>query len=64
MCFYEISVHPITNVTPLQLAGISFRTLLHLKEENIDIGPYYFAKLLEHPYCALFFSFIQQTCNN
>ena len=64
MCFYEISVHPITNVTPLQLAGISFRILLYLKEENIDTGPYYFVKLLEHPYCALFRSFIQQTYNN
>ena len=39
--------------------------LLELISDSFDkSGSYYFVKLLEHPYCALFCSFIQQTYNN
>ena len=39
--------------------------LLELISDSFDkSGSYYFVKLLEHPCCALFCSFIQQTYNN
>ena len=44
---------------------VNILTFLKLISDSFDkSGSYYFVKLLEHPYCALFCSFIQQTYTN
>ena len=44
---------------------VNILIFLKLISDSFDkSGSYYFVKLLEHPYCALFCSFIQQTYTN